>query len=85
MVTHHMPSYSCITDYYKGNSHNCYFAARCDDIIAECKPKLWIGGHTHSSININLGKMAYVANPVGYPSESEACYDPVLILDTNYM
>lgn len=64
VITHHLPSYESIADKYKGNLTNSAFASHLDHLIV--KSKLWIHGHTHSTIDYRIGDTRVVCNPRGY-------------------
>lgn len=69
MITHHMPSYSLISQRYRGNYLNCCFAASCEDLM-QPHVKAWIYGHTHNSAVSAIGHTMTVCNARGYPNES---------------
>jgi Icc-related predicted phosphoesterase len=65
VVTHHLPSYKCVASEYKHSILNCFFVCEVEELIK--KAKVWIHGHTHSSINIKIGNTPVICNPFGYP------------------
>lgn len=69
VVTHHMPSYKCVSEKFKGSAINCFFATHCDKIIQQKKPALWISGHTHDAYDIQFRDTRMIANPYGYPRD----------------
>jgi len=69
VVTHHMPSFECVDEYFQGSALNCFFATHCDEIIKKNKPALWISGHTHRPYDFKIGDTRMIANPLGYPHE----------------
>lgn len=69
IVTHHLPSFSAISEEYKGRNLNYAYASNLDDIILEYKPNLWINGHSHSFYDAIIGETRVIRNPVGYPNE----------------
>jgi predicted phosphodiesterase len=64
VVTHHLPSQQCVAPFYKNSPLNCFFVCEVDELIK--KAKVWIHGHTHSSINIKIGDASVICNPFGY-------------------
>ena len=57
IISHHLPSHSCVDSKYKESPFNCAFAAECDDIIQRylsTKSCVWVCGHTHSSIDMDI-------------------------------
>ncbi len=69
MITHHLPSFKLNHIKYAKymNYHQC-FSSHCDDLIND-PVKLWIFGHTHMDINMEINKILCVANPIGYKGE----------------
>lgn len=70
IITHHMPSESCVMDKYKGSSNfhiNAGFRSDLDDFILQYKPKYWLYGHGHNSSDFIIGNTRLIANPRGYP------------------
>lgn len=66
VITHHLPSSKCVAEKYKYDSGNCFFVCGMDDLILERNPKLWMFGHTHSHVDMSIGKTRMLANPRGY-------------------
>lgn len=70
IVTHHLVSSSLVHEMYKGSPVNDGFAS--DDLTQEelMIPKLWICGHTHKRMDINLSNgTRLLTNPMGYKGE----------------
>lgn len=66
VVTHHMPSYKCVLPEFKGSPLNRFFACPQDELIAERKPKAWLFGHTHGSMDFKIDETRVICNPKGY-------------------
>jgi hypothetical protein len=68
VVTHFLPSLSCIDPQYKDSGNlNYYFASELGNEIAMMSNvPYWMFGHTHSKIDINIGNTKCIANPYGY-------------------
>ncbi len=64
VITHHGPSKQSIHPKYQGSSINACFSNDLDHIVA--KANLWIHGHTHDSMDYEIGKCRVVCNPRGY-------------------
>lgn len=69
VVTHHLPSIQCIAPQYALSPLNAFFLSEFDYVILDKKPKLWLHGHTHEQVNLNIGPTRIVCNPLGYKSE----------------
>jgi Icc-related predicted phosphoesterase len=82
VVTHHMPSYQCVDEKYKGDDYNCFFVADVESIILENKPKLWLHGHGHDPLNgLRIWDTYCYRNPRAYPGEN-TLFDPNFLIDT---
>lgn len=73
VVTHHLPSFSCISPYFltNGGIGNHFFASDLDELIRIKKPSVWIYGHTHNRKNHILHDTLLICNARGYPGEYE--------------
>ena len=80
VITHHAPSYSCVSNQYKGNPLNAAFVSNLDAKIDEFKPILWIHGHVHNQVDKQIYDTRVICNPCGYPWEKEA-YQEELVLE----
>ena len=82
VITHHLPTRSSVAPEYLKDPINCFFVSPLDDLIEERQPKLWVHGHTHSSLDYRYGKTRIVCNPYGYDGrETNASYNPTKLLD----
>lgn len=66
VITHHMPAEVCINKIYKGCDTNHFFLCDMEWLIEERKPALWIHGHTHRSVDVELYDTRIICNPFGY-------------------
>lgn len=69
VVSHMLPSYSVVDPQYlvpPFDRMNKFFVNPCDGLIEHRKPKLWIHGHTHTSVDQTLFDTRVVCNPYGY-------------------
>lgn len=71
IVTHHSPTALSINEKYIGKKANCgyvsdilYNRPDLDDVFD--KVKLWVHGHVHDSVDIDVFGIRVVANPYGY-------------------
>lgn len=73
IITHHLPSYKSVNEKYKDSYNNDLFASNLDDLILNHTEdiKLWIHGHTHSSVDYKIGNTRILCNPRGYIDENE--------------
>lgn len=74
VVTHHIPTSSCISPRFRvggAASMNHYFCRDLTRQIEEWQPQLWCFGHTHDRMTQVIRNTHVVANPLGYPHETE--------------
>lgn len=67
VVTHHGPSKICAHPGYANNVLSGAFYSDLDSIVE--LSDLWLYGHTHSSIDVQIGNCRLVSNQRGYPRE----------------
>lgn len=64
VISHHLPSYSCVAPEFKTSNINSAFATDLDKLISESNIKYWIYGHTHSNVeDIKLNNTCISCNP----------------------
>jgi len=74
VITHHMPSYSCVAKQYVSHPLNDFFVNKdAEKVINECRPALWIHGHSHEQLDKELGDTRVVRNPYGYMGMEVQC------------
>ncbi|MBI4016823.1 MAG: metallophosphoesterase [Candidatus Aenigmarchaeota archaeon] len=72
VMTHHLPSYECISSKYKSGDLNAAFASSLDSIIlAHPEISLWVCGHSHVPVDVTIGSTRIVSNPMGYVHKKE--------------
>lgn len=77
VVTHHAPLYELVGDKHDGHL-NAAYANNWQDLVE--KADLWIFGHTHRSIDVQIGRCRVVSNPRGYPN-SQTGFNPALVVN----
>lgn len=72
IMTHHMPSFSLISEKYKSfRELNTFFSNNLDNFIIDNPHiKYWIYGHTHFPNKSIIGNTVCMVNPYGYPDEN---------------
>ena len=80
VVTHHSPSYRSVNPLYAGSHLNQFFCNNLDDLIEEGKPKCWIHGHLHNSVDYQLFDTRVISNAAGYKGEISADWAPKTIV-----
>ncbi len=82
VVTHHLPSQQCVAPQHKDSPLNPFFVCDMEDLILERQPSLWLFGHTHSSVDIQIGKTRLLCNPFGYADhEANPLFSKRLIIE----
>jgi len=72
VVTHHGPSFKSVPKRFEGDIINHAYVSDLDRFIKELKkPDFWIHGHTHDSVDYELGNTRVIVNPFGYLSMGE--------------
>jgi predicted phosphodiesterase len=80
VVSHHLPSYRSVNPKYAHSSINRFFVGGSfDEAIENSQIKCWIAGHSHDAVDYKIGDIWIVSNPVGYPSEINYNWQPLVI------
>jgi hypothetical protein len=67
VVSHHAPSYQSIHPKYRMETTNGSYASDLDDLIlSHPQIKYFSHGHTHESMDYNIGECRVICNPRGY-------------------
>lgn len=87
VITHHLPTYTLILPKYKDSSHNCGFAANCDELLQDPSVALWVCGHSHGQQDLQVQKKdgtttRVVLNARGYKGETSVqSYSPTKVVE----
>lgn len=71
VITHHLPSFRSVHPRYAGHPTNAFFVRDVEDIVRARNPAVWVHGHTHHSMDYQLGQTRVLCNPFGYLNEDE--------------
>ncbi|MEX5592481.1 metallophosphoesterase family protein [Pseudomonas orientalis] len=77
IVTHHSPSSTVVGSKHEGHL-NAAYTNDWPSLIEQAD--LWVFGHTHERIDIELAGCRVVSNPRGYPGESTG-FDPSFVIE----
>ena len=66
VVTHHLPSLAVVAPKHKGSLIGSAFVAELGDFIADSGIDAWIFGHSHASIEAQIGDTHLLSNQFGY-------------------
>lgn len=82
VVTHHLPSYECVSPQYQGSPLNRFFVAPVADTVpAENLPRYWFFGHTHSPNSFVRDGCQFICNSRGYPHEPKDGFKEKLVFE----
>jgi len=81
IVTHHAPSARSLEAGRRDKTLSCAYASRLDEFILRHQPHLWIHGHVHHHNDYHIGKTRVIANPQGYPDETDEGFIPALVVE----
>ena len=72
LLTHHLPSFQCEPELFRGSDLSTGFVSNLDDLILN-HPEiaLWAHGHAHDFDDRYIGKTRVVRNPLGYVDHGE--------------
>jgi predicted phosphodiesterase len=83
VVTHHLPHPSSVHAKYRGSPLNPGFASDMSELVRR-PVSLWIHGHTHESIDYEVGLTRVICNPRGYlPQEPNRNFNPKLVVEVS--
>jgi predicted phosphodiesterase len=66
VMTHHLPHPKCVATRFIGNNLNNFFMTDLDDFIAEHDIDVWVHGHTHDNVDVEVHGTRILCNPMGY-------------------
>lgn len=80
IITHFLPAVECTAPRFRGpNLLNKYFANDLGSFIQNLTDvPLWLFGHTHDQVDVMIGDVNLLANPLGYPNERNN-YRPLIL------
>lgn len=73
VITHHLPSMEVVSEKYKNDVYNQWFASSSLEHVLETATNhvpLWIYGHTHQFSDRMIHNTRMVCNPYGYENEN---------------
>lgn len=79
VITHHLPSERSVAPQFKDSDWNRFFICDMSRVIAERKPRLWLHGHTHSSMDYQDEATRVICNPFGYSWDVNAQFATTIV------
>lgn len=80
VISHHLPCYKSVAQQYATSVLMDFFVSDEEEAIVDKKPKLWIHGHTHSSVDYRFFDTRIICNPKGYAGENGG-FSPGLVVE----
>lgn len=80
IVTHHAPSARSLTPGFESHILSAAYASPLDGFVARCGAALWVHGHTHWSVDYQIGSTRVLANQRGSPDAAPNGFDPSLVV-----
>lgn len=71
VLTHHLPSLRSVAPRWRGSPLNAFFVCDVEPLIRDRQPALWVHGHTHDSMDYQIGATRVLCNPFGYAHHEE--------------
>lgn len=82
VMTHHLPHPLCVPERFKGDDLNDAYMSNLDDLIYDHQIDLWVHGHTHDNVDMNIHGTRIVCNPRGYHGKvTNPGFNPNLVID----
>lgn len=75
IVTHFLPAVECIHPRFHNSPANDYFATNNGEWISTLTDTLWLFGHTHDYVYLELNEARLIANPLGYSNQPSTFKD----------
>lgn len=69
VTTHHSPSGLSEQPRYAGGLLTAAFHSNLNSVIERFQPDLWVHGHSHHSVDYQIGRTRVFSNQRGYPGE----------------
>ena len=66
VVSHHVPARSCVAPCHLDSPLTDAFCANLDKFIENRNIDAWIYGHSHTNIDMTIGKTIILCNQLGY-------------------
>ena len=79
VLTHHLPSERSVSPQFRESDWNRFFVCDMSRVITERKPRLWLHGHTHCSLDYQYEATRVICNPFGYSWEHNADFATTVV------
>jgi hypothetical protein len=79
VMTHWCPHKNTLDPVYAGSEANAYFVNHHPSLFRNKAIKLWVHGHSHTKMDIDINGIRTIRHPRGYPHEGGYEYVPKII------
>jgi predicted MPP superfamily phosphohydrolase len=79
VLTHHLPTEQSVAPHFRESDWNRFFVCDMSRVITERKPRLWLHGHTHCSLDYRYEATRVICNPFGYSWERNANFATTVV------
>ena len=80
VVTHFLPTKALVHQKYHNHPLGCCFHTNLERMI-KTPVRLWVSGHTHTHMDVEVNGVRCIVNPRGYPREATDYHDKTFRLE----
>ncbi len=80
VVTHHAPGLFSIPPHHRADPLSAAYASDVSSLL-DGRAQVWIHGHTHHAVDVNVNGTRVVSNQRGYPDEPADGFDRAFVVD----
>lgn len=66
VITHHLPHPLCVAQQFRNDPLNPAYVTNLDDVIEANEIAVWVHGHTHTNVDVEVHGTRILCNPRGY-------------------
>lgn len=81
IVTHHAPSPQSLDPRFAQDLLGAAYASNLEAMVQSSGASLWVHGHTHRSVDYQIGTTRILANQRGYPDQDHTGFRPDLVVE----
>jgi hypothetical protein len=82
VVTHHLPHPLCVGQEFRGDRLNPAYMTNLDEVIEANEIAVWVHGHTHTNVDVEVHDTRILCNPRGYtPDDLNEGFDENLTFE----
>ena len=82
VVTHHLPHPLCVAQEFRADPLNPAYVTNLDEVIEANEIAVWVHGHTHTNVDVEVHDTRILCNPRGYtPDDLNEGFDEQLTFE----